>query len=458
MKKIIITIFVITGFGSWILAQSPQEAVNFMENEEGVGARALGMGNAFNAVADDYTAMYWNPAGLSQLNYHELSAALSNFRLENEASFHNTITLDKRSWTRFHSIGLAYKFPTTQGSFVMGLGYHRFKNYDDFLIFNGYNDLSNGLEFELENEQGESALYPFDQYVQQQETINQEGTLNAWTVAGGMQLSPNLSLGVSFDFYSGNNQYMFDFIQEDVSGLYTEYPGDFNRYELHQKILSDLNGWGVKLGSLLKLTGNLTAGFTIEFPTTLKVTETFSSNDLLEYDDGYTSELDLGSGEWEYLVKYPYKFSAGAALDLNMFLLAASLDYRDWSEVRFDVPQGYSLDENYTYLLDQNPLFTEQFRSVLSYAAGGELRVPGSPLKLRAGYRKVPSPLRDAGEDMDRITYSFGLGYDIDTLSSFDIGVAQSKYTRQSVDSYTPDGTMESISTLRIVAGIKLSL
>lgn len=31
----------------------------------GVGARAMGLGEAFTAVADDSTAMYWNPAGLA---------------------------------------------------------------------------------------------------------------------------------------------------------------------------------------------------------------------------------------------------------------------------------------------------------------------------------------------------------------------------------------------------------
>ena len=36
----------------------------------GAGARALGMGAAFLAVADDATAGYWNPAGLNYLNRH----------------------------------------------------------------------------------------------------------------------------------------------------------------------------------------------------------------------------------------------------------------------------------------------------------------------------------------------------------------------------------------------------
>src|SRR5689334_13804699 len=34
----------------------------------GVGARAIGMGEAFTAVSDDVSSLYWNPAGLALLN------------------------------------------------------------------------------------------------------------------------------------------------------------------------------------------------------------------------------------------------------------------------------------------------------------------------------------------------------------------------------------------------------
>jgi hypothetical protein len=40
----------------------------------GVGARAAAMGEAFTAVADDSTSLYWNPAGLARLEKGELSA------------------------------------------------------------------------------------------------------------------------------------------------------------------------------------------------------------------------------------------------------------------------------------------------------------------------------------------------------------------------------------------------
>lgn len=39
----------------------------------GVGGRALGLGGAYTALANDVTSGYWNPAGLSQLYYPQIS-------------------------------------------------------------------------------------------------------------------------------------------------------------------------------------------------------------------------------------------------------------------------------------------------------------------------------------------------------------------------------------------------
>jgi hypothetical protein len=47
-------------------------AANFLKL--GVGARAAAMGDAFTAVADDSTSLYWNPAGLAKMEKRQLSA------------------------------------------------------------------------------------------------------------------------------------------------------------------------------------------------------------------------------------------------------------------------------------------------------------------------------------------------------------------------------------------------
>ena len=62
-------------------------------NAWGVGARAMSMGNAYTAVADDYTALFYNPAGLGQ-TFQSLSLFAEGrvylqeiFQLEGQAAF-----------------------------------------------------------------------------------------------------------------------------------------------------------------------------------------------------------------------------------------------------------------------------------------------------------------------------------------------------------------------------------
>ena len=52
------------------------------------GSKALGMGGAFTAVADDPSCVFWNPAGLTQLGHFALDASLSASG-ENVESFAN---------------------------------------------------------------------------------------------------------------------------------------------------------------------------------------------------------------------------------------------------------------------------------------------------------------------------------------------------------------------------------
>jgi len=53
----------------------------------GVGARSAGMGEAFVAMANDASALYWNPAGLTQFQDNEVIAAHTNWLVDIKHDF-----------------------------------------------------------------------------------------------------------------------------------------------------------------------------------------------------------------------------------------------------------------------------------------------------------------------------------------------------------------------------------
>lgn len=65
MKKFLTTILVSISLTTTLLAQEAGQAGEFLRF--GVGAKAIGLGRAFTSIADDASALYWNPAGLSTL-------------------------------------------------------------------------------------------------------------------------------------------------------------------------------------------------------------------------------------------------------------------------------------------------------------------------------------------------------------------------------------------------------
>ncbi len=75
MNRIIFAIILIlpaAGFSQFVsdVSKAGTTAAAFLE--VGVGSRAVGLGEAYVAIANDVSAVYWNPAGLAQLGKREL--------------------------------------------------------------------------------------------------------------------------------------------------------------------------------------------------------------------------------------------------------------------------------------------------------------------------------------------------------------------------------------------------
>ena len=59
-------------------AGAPRAVLATPSNQVPVGPRAIGMGGAFSAIADDATALYWNAAGLAIVGHQEIAGSSAN--------------------------------------------------------------------------------------------------------------------------------------------------------------------------------------------------------------------------------------------------------------------------------------------------------------------------------------------------------------------------------------------
>ncbi len=79
MRRVIVLLSLVTlGFAEFDKVATT--AAPFLKM--GVGARATGMGGGFVALADDASALYWNPAGMLNLNKMTISASHNDWLLD----------------------------------------------------------------------------------------------------------------------------------------------------------------------------------------------------------------------------------------------------------------------------------------------------------------------------------------------------------------------------------------
>lgn len=105
MKKLILTSLIVITTATLALASSIVDLT-----EIGVGARPLGMGKAFNSIADDGSALFTNPAGLTAVKKFDVISMSGN--LIGEVPY---IVLGGAYKTTYGTIGLGYIGASTGG-------------------------------------------------------------------------------------------------------------------------------------------------------------------------------------------------------------------------------------------------------------------------------------------------------------------------------------------------------
>lgn len=438
---------------SFVYAQSAYDAIHILEKEIGFGTRALALGGAYTAVADDYSAIYWNPAGLGLMKEPSIFGELSHLNFTNRALYATQETTDSQRYTRFRSIGVAYPLPTSRGSFVLAMGYNAIVNFDENLLFSGYSSQVNGLGFDITDDKDIIRYYAFDKDVHRAEQMSTEGGLRQWSLGGAVALSPHFMLGITAAYLEGKERYKLRFTQEDSQDQYDQYPGDFDRYTVNQILESDYGTWSLKLGGLVHFDWGLNIGGVMTIPSSFRVLEVHSSSDELIFDDGYVDTTE-DNGRWDYRVSTPYHFDGGLSLRIAFITVAGSFRYRDWSQTRFVVLKHRLGDADYREFLDENDEIRLDYRPTVEYHLGGEIALEKLRTTVRGGYALYPSPVKDAVRNQDRQFVTGGVSFALDRYIHLDITYLHGMWEREVWDRYTPGGTVEDITEQKLLIGL----
>ena len=98
-------------------------------NPVGSGARAIGMGGAFIGVADDATAASWNPGGLVQLDFPEISVVGNWFHRIEDNTFGSADGAQSVSEGDINYLSLVYPFDLFNRNMVFALNYQHLYDF-----------------------------------------------------------------------------------------------------------------------------------------------------------------------------------------------------------------------------------------------------------------------------------------------------------------------------------------
>ncbi|MBL7996558.1 outer membrane protein transport protein [bacterium] len=407
---LICLLFLMTGV---IHAQDESDAIRPFQNEFGPGARAMALGGAYSAVAEDYTAVYWNPAGLAQIRKMEFYGSLSHLSLNNRIGYQGTTTENTNGFTNMNAIGAVFPIPTYRGSLVFGIGYHRINSFDDFNQVIGSPRDNTGRSF------------------YQNEKTTAGGNLNQWSFSGAVDLTKTLSVGATLNLLVGKNNNDVSYFEDDS---YDDLLLDVYTREVEFQINPDYSGVGFKMGALLKPSDNLRVAVTVTAPSSLKAEENSTYSEYLVYDDSTPDDLFVSDSFLKYRITSPWKFDFGASYKYQLFLLTGAVEMTDWTQTRF---HSNILDDNSKDIdgeINQNIL--SNYRQATNYRFGAEAAIPNLGIKAMAGYFYQESPFKKGRERIasNKQFLSGGLSFLLDKQVKIDAAYQHGWWKQSATD------------------------
>ncbi len=253
-------------------------------NLNGVGSKAISMGGAFIGLADDYSAVFWNPAGLSQLEGSNFSI-FGTFLMPKSIYKSDSYGIDATTESKVYMSGAMGYFKSISDKLTIGLaayvpsGLGAKWNGDDFSV------LTNGTSLEWESFLAVASISPVVSY----------------------KISDKFSIGATINL----NYAMLDLKNPGI-GQYHE----------------DIKGLclGATIGTLFKPCDKFSIGLTFRTPSKI----TLKGDVEMEAAAMYGVS---GTTEGERTLTWPMWVGAGIAFKAtDKLTITADVQYTDWKK------------------------------------------------------------------------------------------------------------------------------
>ncbi len=358
-------------------------------NLNSLGARALTMGGAFVGLADDFSAVFWNPAGAAgfktrYLGFYATDLIPSSTYKLDVPTYSGMMSLVNAKSKPAHYLGgmFAYYHPVSD-RLVIGFGAYTPSGIGIKWPESGLAGLSGGGSFDWSSKVGLFSFSPLVAY-----KIND-------TVSVGATLNVNYGM-FSINMHAGR-----------AALPVPPYSLDLGQYE------ESLNGWGLgaTFGVLVKPSERLSVGLTVRTPSKVKFK-----------GDGTISNLSLlgfaKTSTLERSITFPLWIAGGVAVrPVDRLLVTADVQWTKWSSVK-------ALDATYAdpawkamMALSGRDSEKMDWSNKAQIRFGAEYALNGA-LALRAGYYYDPSPAPDTTLNILLPSYTYnvvtaGAGYKV---------------------------------------------
>ena len=354
-------------------------------NLNGLGSRAVAMGGAFVGIANDFSAVFWNPAGAA--GFRQPTFGFNAFDLIPSTTYSQRGTtlvvpeIDAKTQVSHYLGFLGAYYRPVGAKAVIGLGIGTTSGLGTMWDGADFAELSDGTVYEWSSKVGKITFSPL--------------------VA--VKISEALSVGAAVNIDYGT------FSLKMPAGT-SSWPlvvelVDLGQYE------ENMNGWGfgATFGVLMKPVDTLSIGLTVRTPATV----TFNGAASMSYMTFY----DLpGSSDLKRKITWPLWIAGGVSFrPVARLLLSADVHWTQWSKL--DQIQTTFMDSVWHSLAaaEGRDLRILGWQDTMQIRFGAEY-ILNATTALRAGYYHDPTPA-----PVDRLDVLFPSH----TLNAFSIGVGR---------------------------------